>query len=229
MLTICLLTYDRFEYAKITLESVIRNIRFTGNLAIHIADDGSPNGYIEALRDLVDNDIPCSSSNSARGGYGANYNLAMQTVHQFSEFVLPLEDDWELVKQLPLNKLCRDLTILGGGCIRLGYLGFTQSLRGKLMRAWEDVYLRLDSESDEPHVFAGHPRLETTEWARLVGPWPEGLGAGATEFAVSKLPAARQRIFWPMDLVHPYGDIFAHIGTERAIDPEFEEVREAVH
>lgn len=229
MLTICLLTYDRFEYAKITLESVLRNIRFTGNLAIHIADDGSPNGYIEALRDLVDSDIHVSSSNSARGGYGANYNLAMQTVHQFSEFVLPLEDDWELVKQLPLNKLCRDLTILGGGCIRLGYLGFTQSLRGKLMRAWEDVYLRLDSESDEPHVFAGHPRLETTEWARLVGPWPEGLGAGATEFAVSKLPAARQRIFWPMDLVHPYGDMFAHIGTERAIDPEFEEVREAVH
>lgn len=221
MLTICLLTYNRFDYAKITLESVLKNLRFTDKLSVHVADDGSPSGYVEALRDIVDSDISFSSSNSARGGYGANYNLAMQTVHQWSQFVLPLEDDWELVKQLPLNKLCKDLMIIGGGCIRLGYLGFTQELRGKVVRGQEDVYLRLDSESSEPHVFTGHPRLETTEWARLVGPWPEGLGAGATEFAVSKLLAARQRIFWPMELVKPSGNMFAHIGTERAIDPQF--------
>lgn len=222
MLTICLLTYNRFEYARTTLESVLKNVVYDGNMAVHIADDGSPSGYIDDLVASMVRNVPVSWSNSERGGYGANYNLAMQTVHNLSRFVLPLEDDWELTRRLDLNRLTRDLLILGGGCIRLGYLGFTQELRGKAVRGEEDVYLRLDANSDEPHVFAGHPRLETTEWARLVGPWPEGLGAGATEFAVSKLPTARQRVFWPMELVKPNGDLFAHIGTHRAIDPVFE-------
>lgn len=218
MITVCLLTYNRFEYAKKTLESAVRNIEYDGNLSIHIADDGSPVSYIESLLAVVPKCIPVTYSVSNRGGYGANYNLAMQTVHQFSDFVIPLEDDWELTRRVNLNRLVDDLVLLGGGCIRLGYIGFTQSLRGKLVRGKEDVYLRFDRHSDEPHVFAGHPRLETTEWARLVGPWPENLGAGATEFEVAHRPAARERVYWPLDLVAPRGDLFAHIGTERAQD-----------
>lgn len=218
MITICLLTYDRFEYAKKTLASALEHIKYEGNLQLHIADDGSPCGYVDELVHSMKTNVPVTWSNSNRKGYGANYNLAMQTVHQFSEFVLPLEDDWELVRSLDLNRLSEDLVLLGGGCIRLGYIGFTQSLKGKLIRGKEDVYLRFDRHSDEPHVFAGHPRLETTEWSRLVGPWAENLGAGATEFEVAHRPAARERVYWPLDLVAPRGDLFAHIGTERAQD-----------
>lgn len=219
MITICLLTYNRFEYAKKTLESTLKYAKYDGRLAVHIADDGSPCGYVEGLFDIaLEAGVQVSTSNSNRGGYGANYNLAMQTVHQFSDIVLPLEDDWELIRTLDLNRLTYDLLGFGGGCIRLGYIGFTQELRGKLVRGKEDVYLRFDSSSEEPHVFAGHPRLETTEWSRLVGPWPEGKGAGQTEFDVAHKIMARERVYWPLDLVHPRGDLFAHIGTERAED-----------
>lgn len=220
MITICLLTYNRLLYARRTLESALNHIKYDGNLAWHIADDGSPAGYVDELATMfIGKHITnFTCSNSERGGYGANYNLAMQTIHPWSEFVLPLEDDWELLRDLDLGKLSSDLLVLGGGCVRLGYIGFTQSLHGKFKAAPNGMYLRLDRDSDEPHVFAGHPRLETTEWSRLVGPWTEGLGAGATEFEVAHRSAARERVFWPLDLVHPRGDLFAHIGTERAED-----------
>ena len=74
-------------------------------------------------------------------------------------------------------------------------------------------WLALDPDSPEPHVFAGHPRLELAEWERYVGPWPEGLAAGPTEFEVAHRREARMGVAWPIDLIKPTGDAFVHIGT----------------
>jgi hypothetical protein len=74
----------------------------------------------------------------------------------------------------------------------------------------------LDGDSPEPHVFAGHPRLETVGYQRRVGEWPEGLLPGETEFSVAHYQWARMGVVWPMDLVKPSGDLFCHIGTIRS-------------
>ena len=81
-------------------------------------------------------------------------------------------------------------------------------------------WLEFSEFSSEPHVFAGHPRLETVSFQKEVGPWPTGLGAGATEFEVAHRSRARQGIAWPIDLVPLQGGLWGHIGTEQAKDPD---------
>lgn len=219
---IVLLTYDRISYARRTLETALVNISYSGLLHVHIADDGSPEGYVEKLVHLSNTLMsaqPTSSlttvTNSERRGYGASYNMATQVVHQLAEVILPLEDDWVLTRPLELDPLVAALMdeATPFDCIRLGYVGYTQPLRGEFCYVSGAHYLRLDPSSPEPHVFAGHPRLETRARQRRVGPWAEGLDPGATEFEVAMRPEAREGVAWPLDLISPNGGLFAHIGT----------------
>jgi len=185
---------------------------------VHIASDGDDDEYLSALM-FIANDFDLAfvtTTNSERSGYGANYNLATQVVHGFASHVLPLEDDWELTRDLDLDIFIQALDSLDAGCMRLGYLGYTQPLRGELAAAVGRHWLRLDPSSAEPHVFAGHPRLETVAWERSVGPWPEGLEPGQTEFAVAHIAESRYGVIWPIQEIKPYGDMFVHIGAERA-------------
>lgn len=224
-LCIMLLTYKRLEYAKRTLSSVLEKKLYTrGHVYLHVASDGDSDEYIETLRKLEPSRVFANHrtfSNSRRGGYGANYNLGTQVVHQLPgvRYVLPLEDDWETIRELDLDHYSRVLDTGLVGCVRLGYLGWTQELRGSIGSADSDCILALDPGSAEPHVWAGHPRLETVEWERRVGPWPEGLVAGPTEFAVAHWPNARHGVGWPMSVdPRPGYGVFAHIGTDRAED-----------
>lgn len=224
---ILLLTYNRLEYAQQTLRSALENIRYSGPLAVHIADDGSPPEYREELAKVVAEHPPLTHTvtNSERGGYGRNYNLALQTVHAWAEIVLPLEDDWILTRELDLDPLVAALQEGWFDCLRLGYIGYTQALRGEFRHDLPDnQYLLFDPDSPEPHVWAGHPRLETAERQRRVGPWPEGLDPGPTEFEVAHRPESKQGVVWPLHLIHPRGDLFAHCGTVQAVTEKVEEV-----
>jgi glycosyltransferase involved in cell wall biosynthesis len=217
-LTVMLLTYNRADYAKLTLESLFSNLVHDGEVRLHIADDGSPDGYLDDLENYCRHHIGftgiISYSNAERGGYGRNFNLATQAIHKSTDIVLPLEDDWQLIR--PLDTAIFAPILTGSQCIRLGYLGYTQECKAWLVNLNGHRYLEFDPRSDEPHVFAGHPRLETVTWEQEVGPWPEGLLPGETEMAVAHIWNARCNVLWPLDLVHPNGDLFVHVGTVRS-------------
>lgn len=216
VLCVLLLTYNRRKYAEATLRAVLDNITWSGVLDVHIADDGSPAGYVDALRALVGGYSSVrnvGASCSDRRGYGANYNIATQHIHGTADYVLPLEDDWVLTSRLDCDTLAATLSDERLGCVRLGYLGATQPLFAELVRINGASYWLLDPMSAEPHVFAGHPRLETVAWQRAQGPWPEGLDPNQTEFDVAS--RIREGIAWPTWLSVD-GGLFAHIGTERA-------------
>jgi len=215
---IILLTFARLAYARRTLEAVAQNLQASEPFWLHIADDGSPQEYRDELWNLGHKlyGENVSMTNSERGGYGANYNLATQTLHFICDLVLPLEDDWELLRPLDLDPIARVLREGYYGCVRMGYIGFTQQLNGHFDSHAGYHWLALEPDSPEPHVFAGGPRLESVAWQRRVGPWPEGLPAGETEFHVAHIPEARQGVAWPVDLIFPRGDAFVHIGTEQA-------------
>lgn len=219
-----LLTYARTSYALKTLRSTLDNIKYSGRLSVHIADDGSSDDHRNALHHMAGgypNVAGISVSNSNRSGYGANFNLASQTVHLHTDTVLCVEDDWELLRELDLNALVEVLdTEPRINCIRLGYLSFTQSLRGEVIDVLGSKYLIFDPDSPEPHVFAGHPRLERVSYQKAIGPWPQGLEPGMTEFAVCHRPQARFGVAWPMDLVAPRGNLFAHIGALRSTEDD---------
>ncbi len=214
-----LLTYDRLEYAERTLRSALENILYPGGLSVHIADDGSGEQYQNRLLMLAGGYVNVhgtSVSDAQRSGYGTSYNLGLQVVHNFADIILPLEDDWDLPRPLDLEPLVMALQEGKFGCIRLGYIGFTQPLRAEFVEAAGLKWLLLDPESAEPHVWAGHPRLETREWQRRLGPWPQGdYDPGTTEFMVAKRPESREGVVWPVDLV-PTTGCFAHFGTVQA-------------
>lgn len=214
------------EYAKITLESLLYNLAWPWDrLHIHIASDGDDEDYLAELRSVIDGPpdherefAGLSVSNTGGHSYGKNMNLATQVVHTIPgvKWVLPLEDDWRLVRTFDPSPVLDALDGAGFGCVRLGYVGYTQQLKGWFVSHGGYHWLQLDPDSAEPHVFAGHPRIESVEWGRYVGAWPEGLEPGATEWEVAHRSRARRDVAWPIDLVKPSGDLFAHIGTERS-------------
>src|SRR3990167_6756439 len=179
MIAIILLTYERLEIALRTMVS-LHHLKADEEFWLHVADDGSSPEYrdeiIAAARELFGNNV--SATNSERRGYGGNYNAATQVVHGIADLVLPLEDDWELVRDLDLSPMAAVLRAGVFGCVRMGYIGFTQELRATFVSHGGLMWLALDPASPEPHVFAGGPRLETVAWQREVGPWPEGIAAG---------------------------------------------------
>lgn len=218
-IAVVLLTYNRLEYAQRTLGEAMRYLETEEHEFVwHVASDGDSDAYIDAVinRHHWGRSGRPSVTNSERGGYGKNFNLAMQVAHTECEYVLPLEDDWELTLPLNVDPIIEDMEGLHIGCARLGYIGYTQELRGTLRHGKCGHWLQFDPESPEPHVFAGHPRIEARWWSREVEPWPEGLAPGETEFSVAHRKAARRYVAWPLDLVPPSGGVFAHIGTVRS-------------
>jgi glycosyltransferase involved in cell wall biosynthesis len=218
VIVIILLTYDRLTVARTTLESVAANLRAEEPFWLHIADDGSSQEYRDELLEIArahygDN---VSITNSNRAGYGGSYNKATQIVHKVADLMLPLEDDWELIRELdigPIAAVLRDGLL---NCIRMGYIGYTDELRGIFRYHGGLHWLELDPDSPEKHVFAGGPRLETVAFEREVGPWPERMEQGATELKVIGRAKARRGVAWPVDLIRPRGDAFAHIGAVKA-------------
>ena len=218
MIAIILLTYDRLDVAKVTLESVAANLTAPEDLWLHIADDGSSQEYRDELLELAHEHYGdrVSITNSERTGYGGNYNKATQIIHQIADIVLPLEDDWKLTRLLDIAPIVNVLREGVLESVRMGYLGYTDELRGRFHHHGGFHWLELDPASPEQHVFAGGPRLETVAFERQVGPWPEGMEQGATEQRVAARAEARLKVAWPVDIIRPTGDAFVHIGTYKA-------------
>lgn len=221
MIAIVLLTYNRLDYARVTLTSTLENLKTSEELHVHIASDGDTKEYLGQLREIA-LEYVCESrvtmSNVSRMGYGASYNTATQVVHNLAgcEYVLPLEDDWELIRPLSIDPMISCLRDRIFGCIRMGYIGYTQQLRCSFVSHMGYHYLTLDPDSSEPHVFAGHPRLETVAWEKRVGPWPQGLQPGQTEWEVAHRREAREQVAWPIGQIGPDGDAFVHVGAIRS-------------
>jgi uncharacterized cupredoxin-like copper-binding protein len=193
----------------------LENIRCSDHLSVHIADNGSSPDHVEALLRIAKKAgvERITTSIAEGGGYGRNYNVATQVIHESSDILLMLEDDWELMHPFDLSQHIQTLEMVEG-CIRLGHLSITQGIVAELRNFGGSLYWHLLPNSPDQYVFTGHPRLETRAWEVAVGPWPEGLGAGAVELLVCGRPAARTNVLWPVGQAS--GEVFAHIGTEHA-------------
>ncbi len=237
-LAITLLTAHRLEYAIRTAESTARNLRHDGPVHWHIASDGDNDAYIGQIRDAIGPGVPITVTNAGGRGYGASYNLASQVVHPLADYVLPLEDDWELLRPLDTAPILKMLACGGhqgqrewqwavpppadfyAQSVRLGYLGYQWPITTHLFKTDESLWMALDSGSQDQNVAAGHPRIETVAYQRAVGPWDEGLNPGATELGWVQRPSARRGVVWPLTIVSlansVTGDMFAHVGSVRS-------------
>lgn len=214
-------TPERETYAVNTLTTTLERLRCSSNVIVHIGDDGSGYDYQQRLLDIAAKFYPVTYSDSGHTGYGANYNLAMDSVHRICNYILPLEDDWELNRPEGFD-IDPIITVLKDGIfdsVRLGYIGYTQKLVAEFVYCNDLHWLLLDPDlSHEPHVFSGHPRLETVAYQKRVGPWPEGLTPGETEWTVATSEHykhnSRRRVAWPITLLQDIRHgAFEHVGT----------------
>lgn len=224
MIAIVLFTHaipaERATYAHRCFNSLKHLYTSNGDDAfwLHIADDGSPQEFRDEMIDKARNAYGknTSISNSEGKGYGASYNIASQLTHQIANIILPLEDDWEVVREFNLDPFVEVLRAGHFDCIRMGYIGYTDTLKGTFKYYENRHFLALDPDSPEKHVFAGGPRLETVRFQKSVGLWPEGLNAGQTELEVAGQLEARKKVAWPISDIKPAGDLFVHIGALKA-------------
>lgn len=222
-------TPERALYAQATLKSTLERLRTTHDVHLHIGDDGSSPDHVYNLKAIANEYSGvwsgCTATDSGHTGYGANYNLSMRTVHDMgADYILPLEDDWELNRPEGFD-VDPIITVLKDGVfdsVRMGYIGYTQKLVAEFVYCNDLHWLRLDPElSHEPHVFSGHPRIETVAYQKRVGPWPEGLTPGETEWAVATSNEykhnSRRGIAWPLTLLPDIRHgAFEHIGTVKS-------------
>lgn len=219
-LAIVLLTYNRLDYAQKTLEYAIRHCKYSGDLHVHIADDGSPDDYVHQLMITAGSlGLNPTYTITPRRGYGGSYNAAMKTLLNEVDYVLPLEDDWQLTEDLNLDFLTGVLEDESRiNCIRLGYIGYFHPLFAEFLYIRNHHFLLLDPKSPSQYIFSGGPRVERISYTREIGPWLELAPAGETELDVCRRDASRNGVAWPVDLIKPSGGLFVHFGARSIKD-----------
>lgn len=175
---VCLLiTYKRTELAVRTVQGIENNLRWP-NFSWHIADDGSSPEHRQAIEQAIGSRHYTTWSNAERGGVGRSMNFGQRESFKRADFVLWLEDDWELCQPLDLRpcvELLRDDVSLG--MVRLGYI--SPGIKGGLISGAGRLWWKLDK--GPTYTFTGHASLRHKRFYQVYGDYPEGLAPGATE------------------------------------------------
>lgn len=120
-LAICIATYKRTEVALKTIRSTCENLCYPKeNRGWYIADDGSPQDHMTSIFELLEkNNERIIGFHSARirnegeedtHNAGKGWNKGLGICHQFSDYVLWLEDDWNLDETLDITRHMRILS-----------------------------------------------------------------------------------------------------------------------
>ncbi len=181
-----LITYNRLTDAIRTIRSAKEHLIWP-NVGWHIADDGSPEGYVDQLIEeigpgyevTVTNAQPERVETVGHQQVGKNMNLGAEQAFGRADFVLWLEDDWELREDLnlePMVNLLQERPEIG--MVRLGYLH--ADLEAEIIGAASKLWW-LFKRAGHHYTFAGHPSLRHRRFYDSYGSYDEGLGIGATE------------------------------------------------
>lgn len=170
-----IITFKRTELAIRTIKAVKERLIYP-NLGWHIADDGSPNGHVSALREVIGSDVPMTDAK--RKGAGRSMNLGMRECLLRCSYILWLEDDWELIRPLDLRPCVKLLGQQEGiGMVRLAYL--SPGLVGSLIQHSDQLWWCLDKGPQ--YTFTGHAALRHAKFCKAYGDYKEGLAPGETE------------------------------------------------
>ena len=175
-LVMCLLvTYKRTELALRTIRGVQQNIDYP-SLDWVIADDGSPAGHVEALVAAIGHEV--SVFNAARKGVGVSMNEGARLCLEKADYILWLEDDWEITKPFDLRPCVQFLGLREDvGMVRLGYI--SPGISATLIAAAGQLWWKL--EKGETYTFTGHAALRHRRFIDAYLPYQEGISPGETE------------------------------------------------
>ena len=175
-LAINIVTYNRVETLRITLQRLHTHLYYVGERAVFVADDGSDDGTQAMLAELFPS---VTLVQSHRAGMGANTNAGLRASLAVADYELQFQDDMQLLATLDLHphieRLRDDPTC---GFIRLWGVG-GHRYKGNL----EGNYWRVHWDSDELYIPSDRPHVKHRRFHDFYGMYPEGLSTAVTEDA----------------------------------------------
>lgn len=223
-IAICVVTYRRTEMALQTIRSTCDNLIYPKeHRGWYIADDGSPLGHIEAILALLEEKgerlIGYHNERMRREGEekthnaGVGWNKGLGLCHQFSDFVLWLEDDWNLDEPLDIQphvKLLSENEEVGAISYRILSSGadvHTIGYNGEMFLQY------LESTQ---YAYSGNPHLRHARFTRNYGWFAEDRNPGLIELHMDdKYRLNTGPWIWRPAGISVWG-AFKHIGTDKS-------------
>lgn len=234
-LAVLLLSYRRPDEAIRTIDGILAHLRYSGELYWYLADDGSEEeefdkilGHLRAKCKILGYHNQRFSPNA-----GVGWNKGLGLCHQFSEFVLVMEDDWELDGRFNANADSTyniNINLSYGnlgidpyvemlteredvGMVRLGGISVGNTV--KIIGHNGHHYLQYDRQ--EAYAFVGGPHIRHGRFTRAYGWYSTGeFNPGELELVMNQSVAAvpgGPQIWRPADI--PGWGMFHHIGQKR--------------
>lgn len=194
IVAIGVVTYKRTEMALRTILSTIENLQYPKDRRVwYIADDGSGGNHMSSILDLLnlhgekiighhtDRWRHPGQENTHHAGIG--WNKCLGICHQASDFVLWLEDDWELEKPfnlVPYVKLLQEREDVGMCSFRILSTGADVHTVGHTIEGYGgQIYLQYDRTTQ--YAYSGNPSLRHARYTKRYGVFAEDRNPGLIE------------------------------------------------
>jgi GT2 family glycosyltransferase len=222
LIAIVLVTYRRTQHAVRTVRSTIENLKYPKDLLCWVVgDDGSPKAHEKAVKNALTgqkligyyNERLRNQGEEKTFFAGQTWNQAMGIGYQQSDFVLFLEDDWELEQPLdlaPYARMLQEREDVGICTFRILNIGADVHTVG------HDGVVYLQYQRTTPYAYCGHPALRHARFVRRYGWFHEQRSPGEIELDMD----ARYRgdpegpHVWRPAALDPWGG-YHHIGQEK--------------
>ena len=220
-LAIVLVTYKRTREALATISSTCQNLGYPQeNIGWYVADDGSPAEHHDALlKELEEQNIRLIGHHNDRfredGSFncGKGWNKGLGMGHQYSDFVLFLEDDWVLESPLdikPYVKLLQENEKVGIVNFRILSVGADVHTVG----ANGTMYLKYLRTTQ--YAYSGNPLIRHARFTKHYGWFAEDRNPGLIELQqddMYRLDVKDGPEIWRPVTIDPWGG-WHHIGEK---------------
>lgn len=226
-LSIVLVTHERTKEALITVRSTCKNLIYPQELrSFYVADDGSDHKHVKKIMDVLTEECgekilgfhdkrmrPEGQDNTYNCGMGWNQGLGI--AHQNSDFVLWLEDDWELEEQVdlvPYIRLLQERQDVGIVTFRVLSVGC------EVLTVGENGLHYLQYLKTTQYGYSGNPYLRHARFTKHYGWFREDCNPGEIELKMDdqyRLDNQGGPWIWRPVLISPWG-AWAHVGTEKS-------------
>jgi len=221
-LAICLLTYQRTKEALETIYSTFNHLKYPAeSIRWYVADDGSSDEHHSAiLRAIETNGGQLAGEHNERFrkdktyNCGIGWNKGLGICHQYSDFVLWLEDDWKMendIELMPYVKLLEENEKVGIVTFRILSQGadvHTVGYNGEMFLK----YFRTTQ-----YAYSGNPLLRHARYTKHYGWLAEDRSPGLIELHQDdqyRLDTKNGPEIWRPAGLDPWGG-WHHIGTDK--------------
>lgn len=225
-LSIGLVTFKRRDVALRTIQSTCQNLVYPKELiSWFVGDDGSTQKDFIAIKNAIaeqghfaaysHNERIRNKGQEDTYFSGLGWNKTLGLCHQNSDFVLWLEDDWELDRPLDLVsyvKLLQEREDIGMVSFRILSVGNDVHTVG------HDGIHYLQYQRTTQYSYSGNPQLRHARFTKHYGWFSEDVNPGGIELAQDdryRLDVNDGPFIWRPAAIDPWG-AWKHIGNEKS-------------